>query len=133
MFWFCFCFSLEAAGVAIASAQHQNSITWKRHGKGEEGGSRWVRNSVKKVQALNWQLALFLDFLYSSYSVYSPPAWVYSLYSVPLRDFHVSSQIYSGVQSKEIDSVVAVSLNCTNSTVPRQLPKMFNSFHTFWE
>lgn len=39
-------FPVMAAGVVIANAQHQNSITWKRHGKGEEGRSRWVRNSV---------------------------------------------------------------------------------------
>lgn len=124
-----------AAGVVIANAQHQNSITWKRHGKGVEGRSRCVRNSVvcKRMRALNWQLALFWDFLYSSHSVYSSPIWVYSLYSVPLRDFHVSSQIYSGVYSKEIDCCDSHQPSLYHPTVPRQLPKMFNSFHTFWE
>lgn len=110
-----FFFPVMAAGVVIANAQHQNSITWKRHGKGEEGRSRRVRNSVvcKRMRALNWQLALFWDFLYSSYSVYSSPIWVYSLYSVPLRDFDVSSQIYSGVYSKEIDCCDSHQPHCT--------------------
>ena len=49
---------------------------------------------------------------------------------MPLRDLHVSSHIYSAVHFKEVDfhDNHQPSLYQPHA-VPRELPKMFSSFH----
>ena len=82
-----FFFPLMAAETVIASVQNQNGIIRKRQGKGR---SRWVKRMYTWTGSwlYSWFSLLF-------YSIYSIPIWVYSLYSISLRDLRVSVQVYS--------------------------------------